>query len=79
MSFSVDYQFVQGEPAASEYFLVIDRAAGPPATEVVRLQRQGALPVFLPGWKPEEGPFKAHLEGQNGQRISDTVSLRNGG
>lgn len=79
MSFSVDYQFVEGEPGTSEYFLVIDRASGPPATEVVRLGRQGTLAVFLHGWKPEEGPFKARLEDQKGNRVSDPIPMRQGG
>ncbi len=76
MSFSVDYQFTQGEPGSSEYSWVIERAAGPPATEMVRLERQGTLVVVMPGWRPEEGPFQSHLEDQQGVRVAATLKMR---
>lgn len=79
LNFSVDYQFVEGEPGTSDYFLVIDRASGPPATEFVRLGREGTLPVSLPGWTLEEGPFRSHLEDQDGHRVSDSIRMRRGG
>jgi hypothetical protein len=76
MSFSVLYQFVQGEPPSSVgYFLVIGRAQGAPAKVPARLSREGNLMALMP-WRPEEGPFQAHVEDQSGTRLSDSIDLR---
>jgi hypothetical protein len=76
MSFSVLYQFVRGEPPSSAgYFLVIGRAQGAPAKVSVRLDREGNL-VAPMAWRPEEGPFQAHIEDPSGIRLSDSIDLR---
>ena len=76
MSFSVDYQFTQGEPNTSGYVWVIQRAQGAPAKQPVRLARQGNLPILIPGWRPEEGPFQSHIEDRSGNRLSPSIDLR---
>lgn len=75
MSFSVDYRLVQGDPAP-EYVWVIERAKGVPARQKVKLGRQGNLPILLPGWRPEEGPFHTHIEDGAGKRLSESLPLR---
>ena len=76
MSFSVDYQFTAGEPNAAGYVWVIERAQGAPARQPVRLARQGTLPALIPGWRPEEGPFRSHIEDPSGNRLSASIEMR---
>lgn len=76
MSFSVDYHFDQGDPNPAGYSLVIERTQGAPARRSVRLAKQGELPILVPGWRPEDGPFHAHIEDLNGNRISQLIDLR---
>ena len=76
MSFSVDYQFTAGEPSPAGYAWVIERAQGAPARQPVRLERQGTLTALLPGWRPEEGPFRSHLEDAGGNRLSASIEMR---
>ena len=48
MGFSVDYEFIQGQPQPSEqYFWVIERAQGTPAKIAKKLQSKGTLEGFL--------------------------------
>ena len=76
MSFSVDYEFIQGEPISSGYVWVIERAHGGPARQPVQLARQGSLPTLIHGWRPEDGPFHAHIEDRSGNRLSAVIELR---
>jgi hypothetical protein len=76
MSFSVDYRFTEGLPAATPYVWVIERSWGEPAKVPVTLDdREGNLMTFVPQWRPNEGPFQAHLEDNQGRLLSDTVEL----
>ncbi|MHB1035079.1 MAG: hypothetical protein ACYC35_10355 [Pirellulales bacterium] len=81
MSFSVDYQFTQGAPGpTNRYVWVIAPAQGNPMEEPATLQAQGTLQVFTPRLRPENGPFRAHLEQLGGQpprrTVSNTVDLQ---
>jgi hypothetical protein len=78
MGFSVDYQFIQGQPHPSEsFFWVIERAQGAPERVPRRLQPKGTLEGFITsGWRPEQGPFRTHIEDSRGRRVSETVDLR---
>jgi len=75
MSFSVDYEFVQGDPSAEGYAWVIERAHGGPARQQVRLSGKGTLQVLIPGWRPENGPFQMHIEDRKGNRLSESIEL----
>ena len=81
MSFSIDYQFTRGGPTPEvRYVWVIERTKGKPAAQLVRLNDKGTLRTFIPGWRPEEGPFQTYVEelSKDGSRrkISRAVSLR---
>ena len=76
MSFSVDYEFTQGEPSSSGYVWVIERAHGGPARQPVQLARQGNLPILINGWRPEDGSFQTHIEDRSGNRLSAVIELR---
>lgn len=77
MSFSVDYRFEQGQPDPStRYLLVIERSRGEPLRQPVNLRNEGNLGGLVPGWRPEEGPFQAHVEDRDGRRLSRSISLR---
>ncbi len=76
MSFGVDYQFTEGQPSTAGYVWVIERAQGAPSRQSVRLAKQGTLPVLLPGWRPEDGPFRSHLEDPSGKRVSPSIEMR---
>jgi hypothetical protein len=78
MGFSVDYEFDQGQPQPSETFVwVIERTQGEPARISRRLTANGNLSTdpFLP-WRPEQGPFRTHIEDSSGHPVSETVDLR---
>jgi hypothetical protein len=77
MSFSIDYQFTQGQPdPAAGYFWVIERSQGPALRQPVKLSAQGTLPAIVPDFRPEQGPFQTYLEDARGVRLSATVPLR---
>ena len=73
MGFSVDYQFVQGQPQPSApYFWVIERGGNrAPARIPVTLKPKDNLSKFINGWRPEEGPFQSHIEDSSGRRLSE--------
>jgi len=75
MSFSVEYEVI-GEPSRSaDYVWVIEREHGKPAKGLVKLARQATLPIFINGWRPQEGPFHLHFEDRRGNRLSATIEL----
>lgn len=76
MLFSVDYEFVEGEPSAEGYVWVIERAQGKPVRKEVKLLRKGNLPTPMPGWLPDDGPFHTHIEDHKSARISASIELR---
>jgi len=78
VGFSVDYQFVQGQPPSSvSYFLVIKRSQGTAARIPVPSKTKGNLTFFpLPPWRPEEGPFQAHVEDSIASPVSDPIDMR---
>ena len=75
MSFSVDYEFVQGEPSSAGYVWVIERAHGKAARQQVKLSKQGNLPVLIQGWRPENGPFHTYIEDDKGNKVSESIEL----
>ena len=76
MSFSVDYQFAEGQPSPAGYVWVLQRAQGAPSRQPARLATQGNLTVLAPGWRPEDGPFRSHLEDPSGKRVSPSIEMR---
>ena len=78
MGFSAEYQFTQGGPnPSSSYFWVIEPSNGPTAKLKVRLQDRGTLPlVFVPQFRPENGPFQSHIEDGEGNQLSPSIPLR---
>ena len=81
MSFSVDYQFRQGGPNASNrYVWVIEGQSGKPLERPVKLSADGNLPLIVPGLRPEAGPFSSHIveitpDGSR-QKVSRSVPMR---
>lgn len=81
MSFSVDYQFQNGQPNPSnKYIWVIQRGDGKSLGQPIQLARKGTLPIIVPGLRPETGPFKSQIveitpDGSQ-QKISNTINLR---
>ena len=75
MGFSIDYEFVQGEPSPEGYVWVIERAHGNPARQQVKLSKQGNLPIMISGWRPEDGPFQSHIEDRKGTKLSESIEM----
>jgi len=76
MSFSVDYEFSQGEPNSRGYVWVIERAHGVAGKQEVQLSEKGNLMVLIQGWQPEDGPFKSHIEDAKGTHLSESIEMR---
>jgi hypothetical protein len=82
MSFSVDYQFREGGPNASNrYVWVIEGQGGKSLEEQpVQLGGDGNLPLIVPRLRPEAGPFSSHIveitpDGLR-QKVSRSVPMR---
>ena len=77
MGFSVDYQFAGAGPdAAAKYFWIIEPAKGQPLKQPVSLNAEGTLQGFFPPLRPENGPFRCHVEDGLGNRLSPSIPLR---
>ncbi len=82
VSFSVEYEFVQGAPSSSyAYIWVIESGRGKPIAVPCRpTQRQGTLTLLASGLRPEAKPFRCYLmetrAGGERRRISKTTPLR---
>jgi hypothetical protein len=77
MGFSVDYQFIQGQPQPPEQFVwVIERTKGTPEKRQVKMKPKDTLYSLISGWRPEQGPFRTHIEDSSGEHVSETVDLR---
>jgi hypothetical protein len=77
MSFSVDYQFGQGQPDPNAaYVWVIERSQGAPSRQPAKLSPRGTLQGFVAEFRPEQGPFQTYLEDGRGNRVSPTAPLR---
>jgi hypothetical protein len=76
MSFSVDYEFAEGQPDSGGYTWVIERAHGASAKQKAQLSNHGNLMTLIPGWKPEDGPFQSHIEDLKGARLSESIEMR---
>lgn len=76
MGFSVDYQFRGGELPSGAFIWVIEGAQGRQYRVAVKLESRGNLMLVVPGWRPEDGPFRCRLEDQSGRPISPTVDMR---
>ena len=75
MMFSVDYE-VQGEPSSSGYVWVIERTHGKPAGINHKLSKKGTLEAaMVTGWRPEDGPFRSHIEDRHGHRLSGSIEM----
>jgi hypothetical protein len=77
MGFSVDYQFRGGMvPGGGSFFWIIEGNGGKQYRLAVKLDARGNLMLVIPGWRPEDGPFRCRLEDQSGRPISGTVDMR---
>ena len=77
MGMSVEYSFTAGQPQPSlSYVWVIESAKADPVRQPVQLSRSGTLQSFFTQLRPEHGPFHAHIEGSDGTRLSESLSLR---
>jgi hypothetical protein len=77
MGFSVDYQFRGGTaPGGGSFFWLIEGSNGKQYRVAVKLDARGNLMLVIPGWRPEDGPFRCRLEDQSGRAISATVDMR---
>jgi len=76
MMFSVDYEIVQGNPDASGYLWVIERAKGSPAKVEVKMAGKNTLSTAMAKWRPEDGPFKSHIEDRKGNRLSESIEMK---
>ncbi len=76
MMFSVEYEFVLGEPnPKSGYVWVIERAKGAPVKQAVRLSKKKTLYTAVQRWRPENGPFQSHIEDRDGKRLSASIDM----
>ncbi len=76
MMFSVEYEFVLGEPnPKSGYVWVIERAKGAPVKQAVRLSKKRTLYTAVQRWRPENGPFRSHIEDRDGKRLSASIDM----
>jgi hypothetical protein len=76
MLFSVDYEVTLGAPATAGYLWVIERAHGNAAKVEEKLASKGTLQTgMVTGWKPEDGPFRCHLEDHQGHRVSESIEM----
>jgi hypothetical protein len=76
MGFSVDYEFTSGEPGSSLYVWVIEASKGQTKRQDVPLRARGTLQGFFPPLRPENGPFSTHIEDDQGNRLSKSLTLR---
>jgi hypothetical protein len=80
MSFSVDFYRSRQPVEGGRYLWIIERAKGTPSEQPTELVDEGTLQAVLVGWRPEEGPFKTHIEEQlpdgSRRRVSQTLELR---
>jgi hypothetical protein len=79
MTFSVDYRFTAGGPGPSPYVWVIQPAKGQAVKQQVPLRRRGTLQGIVQQFRPENGPFRTHLEDARGTPVSPSVPLRPAG
>ena len=75
MAFSVDYRFAGGGQSGASYFWVIVPDKGQPVRQPIQLQAHGTLQGFCQQLRPENGPFKSHIEDAQGTRISSSVPM----
>ena len=76
MMFSVDYEIVQGGSDPSDYNWVIERAKGSPAKIEKKMAGRDNLTTGLEKWRPEDGPFKSHIEDLKGNRLSESIEMQ---
>ena len=76
MGFSVDYQFIGGSPGPSPYAWVIQPGNGQVAKQPRQLQPRGTLQAFVLQFRPENGPFRTHIEDAQGNRLSPSLLLK---
>ena len=77
MMFSVEYEFIVGGPDnPPNYVWVIERAKGGSVKQPVSLKNSGELNAAISGWRPDEGPFRSHIENSEGKRLSANIEMR---
>jgi hypothetical protein len=79
MMFSVEYEFIQGQPSPEGNVWVIERTHGAPAKLQRKLTRKATIEAAVFGWRPEEGPFHSHFEDRNGNHLSDSIEMQQTG
>ena len=76
MMFSVEYEFVLGEPnPKAGYVWVIEQAKGAPAKLAFPLKKKGTLNTAIFHWRPENKPFRSHIEDRDGKRLSASIEM----
>ena len=77
MGFSVDYKFTSGQPdPTAVYMWVIQTGDGAQVAKPMPLESRGTLQDFVPQLRPENGPFRTHIEDQQGTRLSESLQMR---
>jgi hypothetical protein len=77
MGFSVDYEFVRGQPdPAAEYVWIVESAQGQAVKLGVRLEPRGTLQQFILEFKPGQGPFRTGIETTAGVKLTEGVPFR---
>jgi hypothetical protein len=72
--FCVDCTILEDFPAPMECVWVIEPSKGDPVKIPEKIPRKKNLRAG-PLWKPENGPFKSHIEDRNGKRLSESIDM----
>lgn len=76
MMFSVDYEFVSGEPnSRTPYVWVIEPSNTPPLAAAGPLEREGNLMTYAPQLKKRNGPFRCYIADRSGRHLSKTIDM----
>lgn len=76
MSFSVDYEFVDGAPPRQESFWVVTNGQGEAFRQPCQLSAQGNLSGFIPQWRESDGPFRSRIEDAQQRPLSNWIEMR---
>lgn len=77
MGFSVEYEFVNHPPSGpANFFWVVQSGKGRAVRQPIQMTVRGTLQGFVPQFRPEDGPFRTHIEDQSGNRLSKSLPLR---
>ncbi len=77
MGFSAEYEFVSHAPSGPVNLTwVVESAKGQAIRQPVQMTARGTLQGFVVQFRPEQAPFKTHIEDQYGNRLSKSLPLR---